>query len=94
MLPSAGSLFGSGMFQFMSNFVRSSFVCSSNPMRFAPKWSTDGPLTVPVIFAGCEMPLMVISPSISTLSPSRLMSLPEKLTTGCCSASKNSGESR
>jgi hypothetical protein len=39
------------------------------------------------------MPLIVISPSIVALSPSRVSS-PEKLTSGCRSASKNSGESR
>ena len=36
-LPSAGSPFGSGMFQFMSNAVRSMTVSSLRPIRVAPK---------------------------------------------------------
>ena len=49
---SAGSPFGSGMFQLMSNSVRSTVVSSYRPTRFLPKWSTAGPLTVPVSVAG------------------------------------------
>src|SRR4051812_8074798 len=90
----AGSPFGSGMFHFMSNFVRSTVVESLKPTRVLPKWSTAGPVIVPVSVAGCVMPLIVISPSTVTLSPSRSMLLAEKPTTGCFSASKNSGESR
>ena len=72
---SAGSPFGSGMFQLMPNSVRSTVVSSDSPTRFLPKWSTAGPLTVPVSVAGRVMPLIVISPSNSILSPSRRASL-------------------
>ena len=53
-LASAGSPFGSGMFQFMSNWVRSTTVSSFRPRRVAPKWSTVGPVAVPVSVAGYQ----------------------------------------
>ena len=47
-LESAGSPFGSGMFQFMSNFVRSTVVCELQADAGRPKWSTAGPTIVPL----------------------------------------------
>ena len=70
---SAGSPFGSGMFQLMSNSVRSTVVCAVMPRRVAPKWSTAGPVAVPESVAGFVMPLIVSSPSISIVSPSRVI---------------------
>jgi hypothetical protein len=90
---SAGSPFGSGMFQFMSNAVRSTVVVRARPRRVAPKWSTAGPVAVPFRIAGRVMPLIVISPSISTSSPVRRISREVNVTSGWRSASKNSGPS-
>src|SRR5471030_1333977 len=92
--PRAGSPFGSCMFHLMSNCVRSMVVCSLKPTRVAPKWSTVGPVIVPVSVAGLVMPFSVSSPSISTSSPSRRISSETKVSSGKRSASKNSGDSR
>jgi len=64
------------------------------PKRVAPKWSTDGPVARPDRVAGFVMPLIVRSPSISIVSPSRLMFFETKVSSGWRSASKKSGASR
>src|SRR5262249_53891038 len=91
-LASAGSPVGSGMFQFMSKSVRSTVVDSLRPTRFLPKWSTVGPTIVPRSVAGFVMPLIVMRPSTSTWSPSRRRVSVSNRTSGCRSASKNSGD--
>ena len=59
----------------------------------SPRAST-GPVTVPVILTGLVVPLIVSSPSMSSLSPSTRIAVDANESCGLRSASKKSGESR
>jgi hypothetical protein len=81
-LERAGSPLGSGVFQLMPNVSRSTAVWSVSPKRSPPWESAIGSEISPVISAVSVWPLIVISPSIVTRSPSRLIALDVKVSSG------------
>ena len=92
-LPTAKPPLGMGAFQSRPNAVRSTTVSNSSPRRSLPsKGCVAGPLLVPVIVTGFVTPLIVSSPSMSSVSPSARMAVDRKESCGCRSASKKSGD--
>ena len=62
--------------------------------RRCRRGASTGPVTVPVILTGLVVPLIVSSPSMSSLSPSTRIAVELNESCGLRSASKKSGESR
>src|SRR5215471_14376686 len=90
----AGCPFGSGMFQFRPNSVRSTVVSSLTFTRSLPKASVIGSAIVPVSSTGFVVPRIVISPWTFSSSPERSTESDAKVSSGCRPTSKNSGVCR
>jgi hypothetical protein len=88
----AGSPLGSGLFQLTPKAWRSMTASSVKPKRSPPYWSAIGSEMTPVSSTRSVWPLIVISPSIRTRSPSRSTEVDSKVSSGWRSASKKSGD--